>query len=147
VKRRSHLFRAYFPEQRSTSCALGAQCEIAVCLGRLIRPRSDTARSPALHDWTLHKNRRTRSESLINIYQAVQIVAVPEARQIEVFKPLDEAFQLMKKILFQPVRLTKNGSSSVSRHGFRISGVEITISDSIEGLEGRSLASRPRQYD
>jgi len=45
---------------------------------------------------------------LINIYQAVQIVAVNgSAAKIEVFKPLDEAFQLMKKILFQPFDLKK----------------------------------------
>jgi len=49
-----------------------------------------------------------RSESLIKIYQTVQIVAVNgSAAKIEIFKPLDEAFELMKKILFQPFDLKK----------------------------------------
>src|SRR5947209_19593270 len=49
-----------------------------------------------------------RSESLIKIYQAFQIVTVNEsAAKIEIFKPLDEAFELMKKILFQPFDLKK----------------------------------------
>jgi hypothetical protein len=49
-----------------------------------------------------------RSESLIKIYQTVQIVAVNgSAAKIEIFKPLDEAFELMKKILFRPFDLKK----------------------------------------
>jgi len=49
-----------------------------------------------------------RSESLIKIYQTVQIVAVNgSAAKIEIFKPLDEAFELMKKILFRPFNFEK----------------------------------------
>jgi hypothetical protein len=49
-----------------------------------------------------------RSESLIKIYQVVQIVTVNgSAAKIEIFKPLDDAFELMKKILFQPFDLKK----------------------------------------
>src|SRR5438132_4465763 len=49
-----------------------------------------------------------RSESLIKIYQAFQIVTVNEsAAKIEILKPLDEAFELMKKILFRPFDLKK----------------------------------------
>src|SRR6266403_1253884 len=49
-----------------------------------------------------------RSESLIKIYQTVQIIAVNgSAAKIEIFKALDEAFELMKKILFQPFDLKK----------------------------------------
>jgi hypothetical protein len=45
---------------------------------------------------------------LIKIYQTVQIVAVNgSAAKIEIFKPLDEAFELMRKILFQPFDLKK----------------------------------------
>jgi len=45
---------------------------------------------------------------LIKFYQTVQIVAVNgSAAKIEIFQPLDEAFELMKKILFQPFDLKK----------------------------------------
>src|SRR6266481_839616 len=49
-----------------------------------------------------------RSESLIKIYQTVQIIAVNgSAAKIEIFKPFGEAFELMQKILFQPFDLKK----------------------------------------
>src|SRR5260370_12656947 len=47
-------------------------------------------------------------DSLIKIYKTVQTIGWNgSAARIEIFKPLDEAFELMKKILFQPFDLKK----------------------------------------
>src|SRR5260370_23819428 len=47
-------------------------------------------------------------DSLIKIYKTVQTIGWNgSAAKIEIFKPLDEAFELTKKILFQPFDLKK----------------------------------------